>query len=51
MSNQVKVLFGSYTDFSLFVRNPTFTRVLSANFDVVSDFENPNLISKPSSKI
>ena len=50
MPSQVRIIVGSHTDFSFFLKNLTLTRVLSTNFDVVSDFENPNLIPKPSSK-
>ena len=46
----LKLTDTAYTDFSLFVTNPALARVLSANSDVVSDYENPNLIPKPSSK-
>ena len=50
MSNQVRILVGTHTDFSLFVTNPALIRVLRTNFDEVSDFEYPNSIPRPSSK-
>ena len=50
MPNQVRVLAGSHTDFSIFVRNLALIRALRANFNAVSDFEYPNLIFGPSSK-
>ena len=50
MSNQVRILVGAHTDFSLFVTNPILIRVLRTNFDEVSNFECPNSIPKPTSK-
>ena len=50
MPNQVSVLEGSHTDFSLFVTNLALIRVLRTNFDEVSDFEYQNSIKKSSSK-
>ena len=50
MPNQVRVLVGSDTDFSLFITNPALIRVLRTNFDEVSDFEYPNSIPRLSSK-
>ena len=47
MPNQARILIGSQAGFSLFVTNWALTRVLSTNFDVVSDFENSNSIPKP----
>ena len=37
MPNQVRVLVGSHTDFSLFITNPALFRVLMTNFDKVSN--------------
>ena len=50
MPNQARILVDSHTDFSLFVTKPALNMVLSTNSDVVSDYENANLIPKPSSK-
>ena len=50
MPNQVRILVGAHTDFSLFVTNPTLIRMLRTNFDEVSNFEYQNSIPKPTSK-
>ena len=50
MPNQVEVLGGSHTEFSLFITNPALIRVLRTHFYEVSNFEYPNSIPRPSSK-
>ena len=50
MPNQVRILAGYNTDISLFVTNPALIRVLSTDFDEVSDFEYQNSTPKPSPK-
>ena len=39
MPNQVRILVGSHTEFSLFVTNPALIRVLRTKINEVSDFE------------
>ena len=50
MLDQIRVLVGLHTDFSLFITNPALIRLLRKNFDEVSNFEYPNSIPRSSSK-
>ena len=50
MPSQIRIFVSLHTDFSLFRVNTNFLRVLSANFEVNSDFDILNSIPILSSK-